>query len=511
MTDWTSGYVADIGYTYGYYNELNPQRLKLAFINKGLKFPEVHTACELGFGQGVSVNLHAAASSTQWYGTDFNPSQAACAREFAQISGTNAKLFDDSFADFAKRDDLPEFDFISLHGIWSWISDENRHIIVDLIQKKLKVGGVVYVSYNTLPGWAQFAPMRHLMTLHAEIIGSEGRGIVSRIDDAIDFAEKLVATNPIFARANPLVAERLGKLKEQNRHYLAHEYFNRDWHPMHFGHMAEWMESAKLSYACSANYLDHIDSINMTAEQQAFLNEISDPVFRESVRDFMTNQQFRRDYWVKGPRRITDLEQAEMLRDQTLLLTTPLVDVTLKVNGSLGEATMSEDVYKPILEILADHKPRKFSELEQLVKPHGVSLPNLVQAIFVLTGGGHLASVQDGIQSKEMKQQTDRINRHIISSARSRTDISCLASTVLGGGFAINRVQQIFVGSILNGKQKPEDWASDTWSVLNAQGQKIVKDGKALATDKENLDELTMQANVFAEHRVPILKALKII
>ena len=31
MSDWTAGYVADIGYTYGYYTELNPLRVKLAF------------------------------------------------------------------------------------------------------------------------------------------------------------------------------------------------------------------------------------------------------------------------------------------------------------------------------------------------------------------------------------------------------------------------------------------------------------------------------------------------
>ena len=55
MTDWTSGYVADIGYTYGYYLELNPQRVKLAFLNAGLVAPEFGTACELGFGQGRAV------------------------------------------------------------------------------------------------------------------------------------------------------------------------------------------------------------------------------------------------------------------------------------------------------------------------------------------------------------------------------------------------------------------------------------------------------------------------
>lgn len=31
MSDWTARYVADIGYTFGYYSELNPLRAKLAF------------------------------------------------------------------------------------------------------------------------------------------------------------------------------------------------------------------------------------------------------------------------------------------------------------------------------------------------------------------------------------------------------------------------------------------------------------------------------------------------
>ncbi len=116
MSDWTAGYVVDIGYTYGYYTELNPQRVKLAFLNQGMVFPEVGIACELGFGQGLSVNIHAAASVTQWYGTDFNPAQAGFARELAAASGADANLYDEAFAGFARRADLPEFDYIGLHG-----------------------------------------------------------------------------------------------------------------------------------------------------------------------------------------------------------------------------------------------------------------------------------------------------------------------------------------------------------------------------------------------------------
>jgi SAM-dependent methyltransferase len=154
MPDWSAGYVADIGYTYGTYPELNPQRVRLAFLVAGLVPPKVGNACELGFGQGMSVNVHAAASSTAWYGTDFNPAQAGFAQELAAASGTSARLYDESFAEFCGRDDLPDFDFIGLHGIFSWISDENRAIIVDFVRRKLKVGGVLYISYNTQAGWA---------------------------------------------------------------------------------------------------------------------------------------------------------------------------------------------------------------------------------------------------------------------------------------------------------------------------------------------------------------------
>lgn len=69
--DWTAGYVADIGYTYGYYAELNPLRARLALLHAGFACPATfENACELGFGQGLSVNLHAAASGVQWAGTN---------------------------------------------------------------------------------------------------------------------------------------------------------------------------------------------------------------------------------------------------------------------------------------------------------------------------------------------------------------------------------------------------------------------------------------------------------
>jgi len=511
MSDWTAGYVADIGYTYGYYTELNPLRIQLAFLKAGLAMPEVGTACELGFGQGLSANIHAAASTTEWHGTDFNPSQAAFAQELGQRSGANAHWHDDAFEAFAEREDLPQFDYIGLHGIWSWISDDNRAVLVDFIRRKLKVGGVLYISYNTQPGWAAFGPMRHLMAEHAEVLGAEGGGTVSRVDGAIEFADKLLKTNPAYARANPGIAQRVEKLKTQNRQYLAHEYFNRDWHPMPFADMADWLEPAKVQFACSAHYPDHVDSINLSKEQQGLLNEIPDAGFRQSVRDFMVNQQFRKDYWVKGVRKAEAFAQADQLKQTRVILTTPRDQVPLKIQGALGEAEMTPRIYGPILDQLADHAPKSLAQLEKALAAQKINLAQLLEASLLLAGTGHLALVQDDKTIKQAKKQTEALNTHLISLARASNDIHHLASPVTGGGVAAGRFEQLFLMALKQGHQEPEAWAKATWHLLSAQGQKLVKEGNTLESAEDNLKELTEQANTFAETRLPILKALQVV
>jgi len=448
---------------------------------------------------------------TRWHGTDFNPSQASFAQELARASGSDAKLYDEAFAEFVARTDLPEFDYIGLHGIWSWISDDNRRIIVDFIRRKLKVGGVLYISYNTLPGWAAFAPMRHLMAEHAQEFGVQGKGIINRVCDAIDFAEKMLATQPQFAQANAGVPGRLQTLKGQNRQYLAHEYFNRDWLPMHFANVRQWLEQAKVQFACSAHYLDHIESINLTAEQQQFLKDIPSDEFRQTVRDFMVNQQFRRDYWVKGRRQLSPLEQNLLLSEQRLLLTTHRPDVPLKVQGAQGEATMAENIYTPLLDYLADHQVRTLAQIERALQGQNITLPQLIQAVMVLIGAGHVCAAQDEQHIIKARKHSDKLNQCLILKARSSGEVATLSSPVTGGGMVVTRFNQLFVLALQQGYKKPEEWAEQTWKILQAQGQKIQMNGHMLPTPEDNIAELLQQAQTFASKQLPILKALQIV
>lgn len=510
MNEWADGYVADIGYTYGYYPELNPLRVRLAFLNAGLQPPAIGTACELGFGQGVSINLHAAASGVAWYGTDFNPGQAAFAQELAAASGNDAGLHDDAFADFCQRPDLPEFDFIGLHGVWSWISEANRMTLVDFIRRKLKVGGAVYIGYNTLPGWSTFAPLRHLMTQHADTLGAAGHGIINRIDSALSFAERLLAEKSQFTKANPLLEERLKQIKDQPRQYLAHEYFNRDWCPMYFADLAQKLEPAKAQYACSAHYLDHIDGVNVTAEQRDLLNGITDHMLRETVRDFLVNQQFRRDYWVKGLRRISGLERHEQLWEQKVIFVSHPADVQMKVTTPQGESSLTAAVYEPLLEFLADHKPRTLADIEHKLKPKNLNRRQIIEATMILAGKYLLMPAQEEAIIADCRQVCDRLNHALMLKARSSNEVGHLASPVTGGGIALNRFMQLFLMACKQGKARPDECAQFVWDILQLQDQKIIKDGKALETPEANLQELRIQASAFVDKQLPILKALQI-
>lgn len=508
MNDWAEGYVTEIDYGYPYFTPLNPGRARLAFLNRGLVFPEVRTACELGYGQGLSVAIHAAASTTRWYGTDFLPAQAEFAREMVAASGSGARLFADSFADFAREPDLPDFDFIGLHGVWTWISDENRRIIVDFLSRKLKEGGVLYISYNTLPGWSEFLSMRYLMTQYMERVDEPH--LSGRIRKTVKFVDDFIeTTTPRFYREDSFLAKQMEELRHSDERYLAHEYFNRDWHPMHFSEVASRLQEANLQYACPAYYPDHIPTINITEEQYNFLQKIHDPVFKELLYDFITNQKFRVDYWVKGELRQENAwKQSELLGKQQYILVTPRESVPLSVNGKMGQCALRSEIYSEILDVMSDHIPHTLEQLAQSVAGKKIEPAQVYQAIFLLMGMRHVEAVLETAGQDNIAERCGRINAFLRRHSRNGKDITFLASPVTGGGVNVSRVSQLFLTSIEQGGTRPEEWAEYALQNFSKLGERLVKDGRTLGMEDEKRAELRERAENFAQKSLPVLKAL---
>src|SRR5262245_21221487 len=273
MADWGAGYVTDTAYVHDFCRVQIPPLLSFAALAKGIAVPGGHgeplTYCDLGCGQGFTANLIAAANPrAEVFAADFNPTHIASARGLASAAGLrNIQFREASFDDLLGDDALPSFDVIALHGVFSWISLQNRQTIVAFIRQRLKPGGHVYISYDKMPGWAGIAPLRRVMVQQA----SSSAVSEVALEQALTFADKLKELDARFYRMYPLVSVQLDRLRKLPRSYLAHELLTRNWQAFSFADVAAELADAKLTYLGSAYLVDHVDRINFTETQQQFL------------------------------------------------------------------------------------------------------------------------------------------------------------------------------------------------------------------------------------------------
>ena len=508
MSSWTAGYVTDLGYTHGYYRELMPTTLALAALAAGQRSPDPSgplTYCEMGTGQGFSANVLAAANpNVEVYANDFNPGQIAGARRLAKDAGlTNIHFSEQSFEERLNDDSLPEFDIISLHGIYSWINAQDRARIVEFIRRRLKPGGLAYVSYNTPPGWAAAAPVRHLLYLHAQ---STSGPTAARIDPAFAFIDRLAELGANYFKANPQAKTRFDKVKGQAKSYVAHEYLNESWNLLYHSEVAEEMTGAKLSFLGSAALLDQIDTINLTADQQQLLAGIAESPLRQTTRDYIVGQAFRRDIFVKGPSPLTATEAQAIWTDTRFALSVARGDVSLKVQGALGEAELQEEVYKPILDLLATG-PKTVRQLVADPAILALGWSRLQQALGVLAGVGSVQPCLEAKGDSKRGQRTTAFNNAILARALHSADLHHLASPVTGGAIGVDRIAQLL---LLAHQQKQADPAQFVWNILKPQGVQLIKEGKTIEGDKENLELLKVRQDEFKTKHLPVMQQLGI-
>jgi hypothetical protein len=328
------------------------------------------------------------------------------------------------------------------------------------------------------------------MTEHAAPAGAGGT--VDRIDDALVFTARLLDTHPLALRAIPQAAGRFERLRHADRRYQAHEYFNRDWHPLYFADVARLFASAGLGHACPARLRDHLDALNLTDGQRRLLAEIPDPASRETARDFVTNTQIRRDYWVRDPQPLIAEALHEAWCVTRVVLAVPRGDVAERVTGPLGEQRLSEPVHLAVLAALRDHRPRTIHDIQVAT---GLEVSVLADAVFQLAAFGYVALAQDDATIARCTPRTERLNARLVSLAAASDDIAVLASPVTGAGVSVERIEQLFIGAIAAGRATSEEWAAYA---------------RKRATSW-NEAELATRARSFSERRLPVMRALGVV
>lgn len=375
MSDWTGGYVTDTQYTFGYYPELNPARVAWALLSRGLRPPRVSTACELGFGLGVSTCIHAVSNKhVNWWGNDFNPGQVYFARELAGLSKRPIALFEDSFEEFADRKDLPPFDFIGAHGVLSWISEENVGHILRIIRGSLKPGGVAYFGYNVLPGWANFLAIRRLLLAEVKSVLPEHAPTRDKVRHARSVLEQLVETNPIPFTLVPSLNQDIRTVLSRPDAYLAHEFFNADWHPFHVDQVFSLLRSAKLEFAASLNPVEPFSSLNLSASGLRFMEARSGTGNQQGWRDFLVNESFRRDLFVKGGSPLNVGERDSLVDALWVQPRLTPRDDDFRLKGARTSGTLDVGAFGTARDILEKHGSQTVRAFSDRLNARGISL-----------------------------------------------------------------------------------------------------------------------------------------
>lgn len=499
MSDWSDGYVTEVDYTYGFYREMSPAMMRFATLAAGYEAPPIDkfNYCELGFGQGAGLNLLAASNAQgEFFGTDFNPAHAAGAQRLAQASGLkNLQVFDDSFEQFAGRD-LPQFDYIALHGVYSWVGAENRKHIVEFLRRHLRVGGALYISYNTQPGWAGFMPTRELLHRHVYSQAAEGVPLKQRTAQALEFIKQLAALPTGYFSQNPGAKEQLNRIAQQDPSYLAHEYLNRHWDPLYFEDVAAELEGAKLSFVGPADIGSRVDMMQLSAEVQKLYASVSDPLYRETVRDFLVGQRFRRDIFIRGARKMPASAQTNQLMEIPVALVRPRAECKYQIQIGSVNVTLKPEAYDPVLDAL-EKGPHSCSQLLQIPALREQGPQRTFQALLVLIGANYAQPCSTPAAAKASVASCAQFNRvSCAETAAMYPTLSNLASPVLGSGIGTSRVAKIFFDGYFQRQLKSsKDLSEHAWNVFKGVGQQLIKDGKPLQGDEANLAELAQQAD----------------
>jgi SAM-dependent methyltransferase len=507
---WNENYASDVDYTAGFFQELSPVFLNFVCVLNGMEpvaIDKPYTYCELGCGRGLTANILAASNPLgDFYAVDFMPSHIADARQLAnEAQLENMTFLENSFTELAAgKVDLPQFDFITLHGVYSWVSQENRRHIVNFIHQYLKPGGIVYVSYNALPGWASRLPLQRLLIEHAHL--HPGPSDVQS-QHAIAFAMQLTSVEAGYFTKNPDLAEKMQKLKtdaDENVRYLVHEYMPADADPLYHIDITRDFSRAKLDYIGSADLSFTFLDVYLPVPQKELLNSISNDAFRETVKDYLLNASFRKDVFVRGTRKMSEARQIQWLEQVGVALLEPLNEVVLPF--VLQDEKFAERkgicAALPLLEALAV-RPHTLTELAALPAFHGKKLIDLAKVAALLSGYDQTA-VYFNHHLQTDARSAHKMNRAVAAKVLHTNDYNAFASPLLGSGviwLPLARRMLYHLISLQNGDYDEE-------SIVQ---QLLVSNiGVFLIKHNENIEptEITNSIKNILKEKVPIWKQL---
>ena len=317
----------------------------------GLSPAPASTARILEIGSSYGGNLISQAlfyPKATFTGIEIAPTQVSVGKTYIdQLGIMNLELLEGDVNE--SHHHLGTYDYIIAHGFYSWVDEETKDNFLRLCKEHLAKNGILYMSYNTYPGWHKMDSVRALLefankdidTLNHREKVRHGKTIASKL------GALMLEYDTVKTQQSPFLQSLRQTLQKQDC-YVGHDHLEPVNTPVYFHQCMDHMAEHGFTYLCDCDLnLSFSDVYDETLRTQ--LQELAphDPLAREQYIDFMLNTAFRKSLFThKGatPKRIieTSVTDADFQRSLEQFL------FTLRIPSEHLE---------PILEDLAKRMP----------------------------------------------------------------------------------------------------------------------------------------------------------
>ena len=509
-----AGYVTDVAYVPGFYPQMSPVAMRYVAALNGIIPPQTADGfrfLELGCGLGRCLTTLAAAHPRgEFVGVDLNPDHtAAVARDIAAGELGNARVITADFGHLP--DDLGVFDFIALHGVYSWVAPSVRDEILATARARLAPGGLLLVSYNAMPGWAHLQPIRGILRQYAALrTGDSGQ----RVRDALAYVVFMRDKHAKYFEDNPRAAAYVDALVQQDPRYLVHEYMNEHWTSFYFAEVAGAFGQEGLSFVGSLPVFTNFWDLCVRPEFQELFRTTTNRLVTEAHKDFCANTAFRWDIYSKSPRMLKDVN--DRLREvDDLHFRVTRAGITLPYQANLGvvTSTVQGPLYQALLELLTGRSLR-LSEIVAAETLRGTLPADIVRAVDAGVAMG-LFDITAGQMGEAPATLSARVtiahpfNKAVLAADSLGGRSLALASTLSGTGHSLGDLDAAILHELV--ERGRDGLASRIAARLEASGRTLQQNGQPVsdASQRSRLVEEACQS--FIDTSLPELVRLGIV
>ncbi|MCW5966188.1 MAG: methyltransferase regulatory domain-containing protein [Bryobacterales bacterium] len=276
----------------------------------GFQPAEVQRARVLEVGCGDAMNLipmACALPEAEFVGVDYASAPVDAAKEMIGALGiSNVRVHHADICELA--DDFGEFDYIIAHGFYSWAPDAAREALWRVAQGSLAAKGLLFVSYNLLPGWRQTAMLRDFVVLEGRRYGDDPDG-PRKVWQAVTLLASLEGL------AHPLASE-AARSMAKGLETAIHDEFQPETRPFLFREVLDAAAAHGLAYLGDAvrKMRGGLQAEPRVARMLAEATQ-NDPLLYEEYADIMTLRRFRQSTFMRASQRPDSRSFAERTDD----------------------------------------------------------------------------------------------------------------------------------------------------------------------------------------------------